>query len=91
MTNRDNHQLRIDLLQEQVTWTTHTIAELLYSEPSEADIKATERAIQASSIRFEPLKYAIAYVFGNDTDFSACPPSMIKTQQTGRARSARNL
>jgi sulfate adenylyltransferase subunit 2 len=55
MTNRDSHQLGIDLLQEQVTWTTHTIAELLYSEPSEADIKATERAIQGSSIRFEPL------------------------------------
>ena len=55
MTNEDNHQLPVKLLRGQVIWTSQTIAELMYSQITEANLKATERAIQASSIRFEPL------------------------------------
>ena len=36
-------------------WTTQRFAELMGSDESSAVLKATERAIQASSIRFEPL------------------------------------
>ena len=36
-------------------WTVKTIAKLLYEEPTIANLKATERAIQASSINFSNL------------------------------------
>lgn len=55
MTNKDNHQLPVELLQKQVIWTTQSIAELLFTEVTSANLKSTERAIQASPIRFEPL------------------------------------
>ena len=42
-------------LQEQLVWTTRAITELFYAEITEAKLKATERAIQASVIFFDPL------------------------------------
>jgi sulfate adenylyltransferase subunit 2 len=58
MTNEDNPKMMIEALEIRRVWTTQSIAELLHNEPTEAHLKATERAIQASSIRFEPLTEA---------------------------------
>ena len=59
MKNRDNNRLPVELLRDEVIWTTQSIAEFMYSQASEANLKATARAIQASSIRFEPLTDAL--------------------------------
>ena len=43
------------LLMSQHIWTAKTITKPLYDEPTVASLKATERAIQASSINFSTL------------------------------------
>jgi hypothetical protein len=58
MTNEDNPKMMIEALEIRRVWITQSIAERLHNEPTEAHLKATERAIQASSIRFEPLTEA---------------------------------
>ena len=58
MTNQDSPKMMIEALEIRRVWTTQSIAERLHNEPTEAHLKATERAIQASSIRFEPLTEA---------------------------------
>jgi len=55
MENKDKNALVSRLLQAQTVWTSQSIAELMFSGTTEANLKATERAIQVSSIRFEPL------------------------------------
>ena len=55
MENKDKLALTSDMLQTQTVWTSQSIAELMFSETTEAKLKATERAIEASSIRFEVL------------------------------------
>jgi sulfate adenylyltransferase subunit 2 len=50
--------MMIEALELRHVWTTQSIAERLHNEPTEAHLRATERAIQASSIRFEPLTEA---------------------------------
>jgi sulfate adenylyltransferase subunit 2 len=59
MENKDKPALVSDMLQTQTVWTSQSIAELMFSRTTEANLKATERAIQVSSIRFEPLSDAL--------------------------------
>ena len=47
------------MLRIQTVWTSQSIAELMFSGTTEAKLKATERAIQASPIRFESLNDAL--------------------------------
>ena len=55
MTNQDKDKSIEKRLQGGTVWTTHSVAELLFGEINEANLKATDRAIHSSSIRFEPL------------------------------------
>ena len=55
MKYRDNKDLVSQLPQSEAVWTTQSIADRLHGDLTEANLKATERAIQASPIRFEPL------------------------------------
>ena len=55
MKNRDNLCALLMTDTAVAVHTTHSIAKTLYSELTEANLKAAERAIQTSSIRFEPL------------------------------------
>ena len=55
MENRDNLSALLTTDTGAAVHTTHSIAKTLYSELTEANLKAAERAIQTSSIRFEPL------------------------------------
>ena len=55
MTNEDRQKLTTEMLQSDVVWTTLSITKHLYSGVTEANLKATERAIQSSPVRFEPL------------------------------------
>ena len=55
MTNKDKNAFFPKVLKSQHIWTVKTIAKLLYKEPTIASLKATERAIQASSINFTTL------------------------------------
>jgi len=59
MTNPDSVMHLVTSNLKESIHTTHSIAEALYYELSEATIKATERAIQASPICFEPLSDAL--------------------------------
>jgi len=59
MENKDRPTLVSDVLQTQAVWTSQSIAELMFSGTTEANLKAAERAIQVSSIRFEPLSDAL--------------------------------
>ena len=55
MTNKDKYAFSPKVLKPQHIWTIKTITKLLYEEPTIASLKATERAIQASSINFSTL------------------------------------
>ena len=55
MTNKDKNAFSPKILNSKHIWTVKTIAKLLYEEPTNANLKATERAIQASSINFSTL------------------------------------
>jgi len=55
MENRDKLSALLMTDTVATVHTTHSIAKTLYSELTEATLKAAERAIQTSSIRFEPL------------------------------------
>ena len=55
MENRDILSALLTTDTGTAVHTTHSIAKTLYSELTEANLKAAERAIQTSSIRFEPL------------------------------------
>ncbi len=55
MTNRDKLTLRLEQFSTSVVWTTRSLAALLHSVITDATLKATERSIQLSPIRFEPL------------------------------------
>ena len=55
MENRDNLSALLTTDTVATVHTTHSIAKTLYSELTEANLKAAERAIQTSPIRFEPL------------------------------------
>ena len=55
MENRDILSALLTTDTGAAVHTTHSIAKTLYSELTEANLKAAERAIQTSSIRFEPL------------------------------------
>ena len=55
MENGDKIIVQLEKLSKDTVWTTQRIVEHLHSEVTDALQKATERAIQASPIRFEPL------------------------------------
>ena len=55
MENRDNKLALLEGLPNETVWTTRRILEHLNPVTTDATLKATERAIQASPIRFEPL------------------------------------
>ena len=55
MSNSDNLEILLAPDTAPAVHTTHSIAKTLYADLTEANLKATERAIQTSSIRFEPL------------------------------------
>jgi hypothetical protein len=55
MSNRDKLDVLLATNTTAAVQTTHSIAKTLYIDLTEANLKATERAIQTSSIRFEPL------------------------------------
>ena len=55
MENRDNKLALLEGLPNETVWTTRRILEYLNLVTTDATLKATERAIQASPIRFEPL------------------------------------
>ena len=55
MTNKDKNAFSPKILNSKHIWTVKTIAKLLYKEPTKANLKATERAIQASNINFSTL------------------------------------
>jgi len=53
--NEDKLRVVIEQSSTQIVWTTQSIAEHLYTNVTKAVVKAIERSIQGSSIRFEPL------------------------------------
>ena len=55
MKNKDKAVALLEVLPNQMVWTTRRMLRFLGIDITDATLKATERSIQASSIRFEPL------------------------------------
>ena len=55
MKNKDKAVAFLEVLPKQTVWTTRRMLAFLGVDIIDATLKATERAIQASPIRFEPL------------------------------------
>lgn len=86
MTNRDGQKLTTEILQSHVVWTTRSITKHLYSEVTEANLKATERAIQCSPVRFEPLTSELLV-----DEHARRAKRLVSDQLMAKARKKRNL
>ena len=75
MTNNDKNAFSPKILNSKHIWTVKTIAKLLYEELTKASLKATERAIQASSINFSTLNEFMI------TDEHSRPPKRLVLKQ----------